>query len=66
MKKADAIASFGSVAALAAEIGVSVQAIYQWPDDVPELRGYQIRAKLAERARAADAEPATLQEAANA
>jgi len=50
MKKAGAISAFGSVAIMAAELNISVQAIYQWPEDVPELRAYQIRAKLAERA----------------
>jgi DNA-binding transcriptional regulator YdaS (Cro superfamily) len=42
MKKAAAIGHFGSQAKLAAAIGVSQAAISKWPDDVPELRAYQI------------------------
>ena len=49
LTKAEAIAGFGSVARLAAAIDVSVQAIYKWPDEVPHLRAYQIRALLAEQ-----------------
>ena len=65
MTKAEAIAGFGSVALLAAAIDVSVQAIYKWPDQVPHLRAFQIRALLAERACAANAANAT-EESANA
>ena len=50
MKKSEAIAAFGSVAGLAQACKVSVQAIYKWPDEVPELRAYQIRALIAARA----------------
>ncbi|WP_088211118.1 Cro/CI family transcriptional regulator [Shewanella sp. Shew256] len=42
MKKAAAIDHFGSQVKLAAAIGVSQAAISKWPDDVPELRAYQI------------------------
>ena len=42
MKKADAIAHFGSKVKLAIALGVSQAAISKWPDDVPELRAYQI------------------------
>ncbi|MCT8874176.1 Cro/CI family transcriptional regulator [Shewanella xiamenensis] len=42
MKKVAAIAHFGSQVKLAAAIGVSQAAISKWPDDVPELRAYQI------------------------
>ncbi|MCU8015884.1 Cro/CI family transcriptional regulator [Shewanella sp. SM72] len=42
MKKADAIAHFGSQVKLATAVGVSQAAISKWPDDVPELRAFQI------------------------
>lgn len=42
MKKAAAIAHFGSQVKLATAIGVSQAAISKWPDDVPELRAFQI------------------------
>jgi DNA-binding transcriptional regulator YdaS (Cro superfamily) len=42
MKKAAAIGHFGSQVKLAAAIGVSQAAISKWPEDVPELRAYQI------------------------
>lgn len=42
MKKAAAIDHFGSQVKLATAIGVSQAAISKWPDDVPELRAYQI------------------------
>lgn len=44
MKTEEAIQLFGSVRALAEAIGVSEQAIYQWGENVPELRAYQIKA----------------------
>lgn len=43
MKTADAIASFGTTLALAQALGITREAIYQWGDDVPPLREYQIR-----------------------
>lgn len=46
MKTEDAISYFGSVRKLAAALGLSVQAIYAWGDDVPPLRVYQIRELL--------------------
>ena len=42
MKTKDAILHFGSKSQLAKNLGVSKGAISQWPDDVPELRAYQI------------------------
>ncbi|WP_434939171.1 Cro/CI family transcriptional regulator [Shewanella sp. HL-SH8] len=42
MKTKDAISHFGSKSQLAKVLGVSKGAISQWPDDVPELRAYQI------------------------
>lgn len=50
MKTTDAIAQFGSVRALAAALGISVQAVYGWGDDVPKLRCYEISEILARRA----------------
>jgi hypothetical protein len=51
MKTADAIAAFGSIALLAEALRISKQAVYKWGDDVPELRAYQIRALITERAK---------------
>jgi len=42
MKKKDAIEHFGSVADLAKTLGITPEAIYQWGDDVPEGRAFQI------------------------
>ena len=44
MKTKDAIAYFGGVAALAERLEVTPQAIYQWGDDVPFGRAFQIQA----------------------
>ena len=43
MKTKDAIELFGGVAPLARALGISTAAIYQWEDDVPPLRVYQIK-----------------------
>ena len=51
MKTNDAIRAFGSTRQLAAALGLSVQAIYQWGEDVPPLRAYQINDLLANRAK---------------
>jgi len=43
MQKADAIKYFGGAAKLAHELGLkSRQAIYAWPDEVPELYQYKL------------------------
>ncbi|MDX1538851.1 Cro/CI family transcriptional regulator [Arsukibacterium sp.] len=42
MKKADVIAHFGGVTETAKALGIKSQAVSQWPEDVPELRVYQI------------------------
>lgn len=42
MKTKDAILYFGSKSQLAQNLGLTKSAISQWPDDVPELRAYQI------------------------
>lgn len=51
MKKQYAIEQFGSVKALARELGITVHAVYMWKDDkdIPPLRAYQIRDALARR-----------------
>ena len=49
MKTNEAITAFGSIKDLAAALGLSVQAIYQWGETVPQLRAYQIRELLAAR-----------------
>lgn len=43
MKTQDAIQQFGSVRKIAEALGLSVQAIYAWGDEVPPLRVYQLR-----------------------
>ena len=43
MKTADATAHFGSVRALAEALDISVQAVYDWGDEVPNGRAYQLQ-----------------------
>jgi len=43
MKTSEAIQAFGSVKAIAAALGISVQAVYLWGETVPKLRQYQLR-----------------------
>lgn len=50
MKTKYAIEQFGSIKELALALGITQPAIYQWGDDVPELRAYQIAELLAQRA----------------
>lgn len=45
MKKADAIAFFGSPTALAAALGITRTAVYQWGELVPKERRYEIEVK---------------------
>lgn len=54
MKTSVAVQSFGSTRKLAEALGLSVQAIYKWGDDVPALREYQIRDLIAARAQEAN------------
>ncbi len=44
MKKADVIEFFGGVTETAKALKIKSQAVSQWPDEVPELRAYQIEA----------------------
>lgn len=53
MKTKDAILYFGSKSQLAKNLGLTKSAVSQWPDDVPELRAYQIE-RLTEGALKAD------------
>jgi transcriptional repressor of cell division inhibition gene dicB len=50
MTKEEAIRAFGTARALAEAIGVTEQAVSKWGDVVPELRVFQIKAIMAERA----------------
>jgi DNA-binding transcriptional regulator YdaS (Cro superfamily) len=54
MKTNDAIQAFGSIKELAAALAITQPAIYQWGDDVPALRAYQITEILAARTVAQD------------
>lgn len=52
MQTKTAIEAFGSIRQLAAALGISVQAVYQWGEQVPVLRRYEIlelRPELRER-----------------
>lgn len=42
MKKSDVIKHFGSKSAVARALGISPQAVFGWPEKVPDLRAYQI------------------------
>lgn len=45
MLKADVIELFNGPAALGRYLGISSQAISQWPEEVPELQQYRLREK---------------------
>ena len=49
MQTSEAINKFGNVANLAVALNISVQAVYQWGDKVPELRAYQIAELISQR-----------------
>jgi len=42
MKKSSAIQHFGGVTKLSGLLGISRQAIYMWPDEVPDLYQYKL------------------------
>jgi len=42
MTKQEAVTHFGSVAKLAEALGITTQAIYDWPETVPPLRQFQL------------------------
>ncbi len=50
MTKQEAIELFGSASALADALGITDQAVSKWGDEVPELRVFQIRCVLKDRA----------------
>lgn len=49
MTKREAVRLFGSAYRLSQVLGISRQAVSQWPDDVPTLRVYQIKVIMAAR-----------------
>jgi hypothetical protein len=49
MKKSEAVSIFGGVRKLADALGITREAIYQWPEQVPRLRQYEIRDIMARR-----------------
>lgn len=49
MKTLDAIKAFGGAVPLSAGLGISPSAVYQWGDEVPVLRVYQIELILLKR-----------------
>lgn len=61
MKKALVINHFGSVSALAEALGINTAAIYQWGDDVPRLRAYEIERITNGELRVADSSQAPAQ-----
>lgn len=42
MKTSEAIKFFGSGAELAKKLGIAPQAVYQWGNEVPRLRAFEI------------------------
>lgn len=52
MLKSEAISLFDGVRPLAEALGITREAVYQWPSEVPPLRAYQIRDILAQREQA--------------
>lgn len=42
MKKTDVIKHFGGVVQTAKALGIKSQSVSGWPDEVPELRAFQI------------------------
>lgn len=42
MQKSEAVEFFGGVKRLAGELGITRQAIYMWPDEVPDLYQYKL------------------------
>jgi len=43
MKKTDALQHFASERGIAEALGISVQAVNKWGEDVPPLRAYQLQ-----------------------
>jgi DNA-binding transcriptional regulator YdaS (Cro superfamily) len=57
MRKADAIAAFGTAAELARALGITRAAIHQWGDTVPLARQYQVERLTQGRLKAPDMAP---------
>jgi transposase-like protein len=58
MKKADAIQALGgSVAAVAREVGITPQAVGQWPEDLPPAIRDRVQAALWRRAEGTEGAP---------
>jgi len=53
MKKADAIAYFGTPTAVAKALGIFPAAVYQWGENVPPRRAYELE-KITDGALKAD------------
>lgn len=49
MTKSDAVKAFGSVANLAEALGITREAIYQWPEQIPRGRAFEIKHILSQR-----------------
>ena len=64
MNTKDAIDYFGDRATLSKAIGISVQAIAQWPASVPVSRRQSVRKAMKERAEQLEAEAKKLRKAA--
>jgi len=58
MKKDEVIAEFGGVRKLADALGITREAVYQWPTTIPRLRQYEIREILEGRGKVSPAETA--------
>jgi hypothetical protein len=57
MKTSEIIHEFNnSVRELAGALGITREAVYQWGEDVPQLRAYQIKEILAKRAKVSHGE----------
>ena len=54
MKKADAIKFFGTESALAKALGIKAPSIYDWGDEVPDLRQLQLEVMTGGQLVAAD------------
>lgn len=62
MKKTDVIKHFGGVVETAKALGIKSQSVSGWPEDVPELRAFQIE-KITNGELKVDFSPQTQQQA---
>ncbi|MBF8642295.1 MULTISPECIES: Cro/CI family transcriptional regulator [Pseudomonas] len=56
MTKTQAINHFGGISRLAKALGITYEAVRQWPEQIPELRQFQIE-RLTEGALMIDVSP---------